>query len=198
MKKVIVASVLLGSASASIAASAAEPFNGPFIGVQAGWSRDEVGTASTPLGNLAIHSGNDTVTGGLFAGYDHKVTPKVVAGVEAGINLSDSDDLAGTTASIDAERSIDLTARLGYLATDTTLLYARGGYSNVRAETMLTNASGTLNDTSDLDGWLVGAGVERALTQSISTRLEYRYSDLSEGDGKFDRHQILVGASYHF
>lgn len=202
MKKQMITATLLAFASLSTAANAAEPFNGPFVGVQAGWEQTDVGTASTPLGSTSINNSNDTVTGGVFAGYDYKLTPKVVAGVEAGINLSDSDDLVssngGRTASIDAERSIDLSARLGYLVTDNTLVYARGGYSNVRAETTLTNAAGTLRDRSNLDGWLVGAGIERAISQNISTRLEYRYSDLSEGDGKFDRHQLLMGVAYRF
>jgi outer membrane immunogenic protein len=45
---------------------------------------------------------------------------------------------------------------------------------------------------------LVGGGVEQAITDNISARIEYRYSDLSDGDGKFDRHQALVGVAYRF
>jgi outer membrane immunogenic protein len=198
MNKLTLTAALLATAGVA----SAEPFDGPFVGVQAGWEQADVGTASTPLGDLALGRSNDTVTGGLFAGYDYKLTPRIVAGVEAGINLTDSDDLArtagGTTVAIDPERSLDLTARLGYLATDTTLVYARGGYSNLRAETVRTTAAGTLSDTGNRDGWLLGAGVERTLSDTISTRLEYRYTDLSEGDGKFDRHQLLVGVAYRF
>lgn len=201
MKKLILSSALLATAGVATVAGA-EPFNGPFVGVQAGWEQADVGTASTPLGDLAIGRSNDTVTGGIFAGYDYKLSPRIVAGIEAGINLTDSDDLVrtagGTTVSIDPERSIDLSARLGYLVADTTLVYLRGGYSNVRAETALADAAGTRFDKANLDGWLVGGGVERALSDSLSTRLEYRYSDLSEGDGKFDRHQLLLGVAYRF
>ncbi len=68
----------------------------------------------------------------------------------------------------------------------------------MRAETTITNATTLRSGTSDLDGWLVGAGLERSLSESISTRLEYRYSDLSEGDGEFDRHQVLFGVAYRF
>lgn len=201
MKTLTLTAALLGAAGFATVASA-EPFDGPFVGVQAGWEQTDVGTASTPLGDLAIGRSNDTVTGGVFAGYDYKLTPKIVAGVEAGINLTDSDDLTrtagGTSIAIDPERSLDLTARLGYLVTDTTLVYARGGYSNVRAESARTTAAGTLSDTANRDGWLLGAGVERALSPTISSRLEYRYTDLSDGDGKFDRHQLLLGIAYRF
>ena len=181
---------------------AAEPFSGPFVGVQAGYERTELGTVSGTLGNLPVGRLNDTVTGGIFAGFDHKLSPRVVLGAEAGINLTDSDDLGttigGNRIGIDPERSMDLSARLGYLVDDRTLLYARGGYTNVRAETTISTAAAVRSDSSNLDGWLVGGGIERSLSDSISTRLEYRYSDLSAHDGKFDRHQVLLGVAYRF
>lgn len=202
MKKLVIPALALGLTTLSSSAFAAEPFSGPFVGVQAGWEQSDVGTTSTPLGTANLGRSNDTVTGGIFAGYDYKLTPKIVAGVEAGINLTDNDDLTATSAgrsvSIDPERSLDFSARLGYLVNDRTLVYGRAGYTNVRAETTLTTATGTRSGKADLDGWLVGAGVERSLSDNLSTRLEYRYSDLSEGDGKFDRHQILLGVAYHF
>jgi outer membrane immunogenic protein len=45
---------------------------------------------------------------------------------------------------------------------------------------------------------MLGAGVERAVTKNITGRIEYRYTDLSEGEGKWDRHQVLAGVAYHF
>ena len=39
---------------------------------------------------------------------------------------------------------------------------------------------------------------ERALTDEISARLEYRYTDLGSDGGEFDQHQALVGISYNF
>ncbi|MBV2148955.1 porin family protein [Sphingobium sp. AS12] len=45
---------------------------------------------------------------------------------------------------------------------------------------------------------MIGGGVERQLTSNVSTRLEYRHFDLSEGDGNFDRHRVLAGLSYRF
>jgi outer membrane immunogenic protein len=201
MKLSIPAFGLLLSALTS-PALAAEPFSGPFVGVQAGYERSELGTVSGPLGTSAIGRSNDTVTGGIFAGYDYKLSPRVVLGAEAGINLTDNDDLGttvgGNRIAIDPERSMDLSARLGYLVDDRTLLYARGGYTNVRAETTIANATTLRSGISNLDGWLIGAGLERSLSDSISTRLEYRYSDLSEGDGEFDRHQVLFGVAYRF
>lgn len=42
------------------------------------------------------------------------------------------------------------------------------------------------------------AGIERRILKKISARLEYRYSDLSEGDGTFDRRRMLAGIAYRF
>ena len=57
---------------------------------------------------------------------------------------------------------------------------------------LATYVSGSQN------GWLLGAGVERAVTDHVTGRIEYRYTDLSEGQGKWDRHQVLAGVAYHF
>jgi outer membrane immunogenic protein len=52
--------------------------------------------------------------------------------------------------------------------------------------------------SDNLDGWQVGGGLEYAITDSISARAEYRYSDFGSTGGQYDRHQTLVGVSYNF
>lgn len=42
------------------------------------------------------------------------------------------------------------------------------------------------------------AGIERRILEKISARLEYRYSDLGDGGGTFDRHRMLAGIAYRF
>src|SRR3546814_4281481 len=53
--------------------------------------------------------------------------------------------------------------------------------------------------TENRDGWMVGGGVERAISDNVSARLEYRYADLSEGD-RSEEHtselQSLMRISY--
>ncbi|WP_257555360.1 outer membrane protein [Sphingobium sp. CFD-2] len=70
--------------------------------------------------------------------------------------------------------------------------------SNARVRTTATVDSKRISSSDNLDGWMIGGGAERLITDHISARLEYRYSDLGEGPSKFDRHQILVGAAYRF
>lgn len=180
----------------------AQDFNGPYVGVQGGWEQTDVRNPETDLGTLPIDSHNESFTGGVFAGYDQQVAPRVVVGVEGGMDFSADDEVETTTGlglvSVDPKWSLDLTARAGYLVNPTTLAYVRGGYTNARVDTTLTNASMELSEEENRDGWLVGAGVERKLVQNISARLEYRYSDLSEGEGNYDRHRVLAGLAYRF
>jgi outer membrane immunogenic protein len=76
--------------------------------------------------------------------------------------------------------------RVGYLVTDRTLLYATGGlaYGQVSASSGFTSpGSGTTYSgrrSSTEVGWTIGGGVEYALTQSISAKLEGLYYDLGK------------------
>lgn len=202
MKHVLSSVAAIALAVGFATAAHAEPFNGPFIGVQGGWSQSDAGVPSTPLGDVPVNRTRDSVVGGAFAGYDHKIGSGVVIGVEGGIQAGIDDsivrDSAGTRVTLDPRYSFDLTARAGYLVSDNTLLYARGGYTNARVRTSIEDTAGLQTVSSNRDGWLIGGGVERAITDNVSARLEYRYSDLSEGDGRFDRHQALVGVAYRF
>jgi len=200
--KVTFASTVALIATASVPAAAhAEMFNGPSVGVQAGWVENKIGDTRTNFGATSVGSSGDSATlGGLF-GYD-KQFGKLVVGGEAGLNFGTSDKVTGGTSTtqvtMDPKRSFDLSARAGYLVMPKTLFYARAGYTNDRVRTTLTSASGTVSASEDRDGWLVGGGVEHALTTKVSARLEYRYADLSNGHGQYDRHQVLTGVVFHF
>jgi len=199
--KRIVSSVAAAALTVGLAtAASAEPFNGPYVGVQAGWSQDDVGTPSTPAGDVTFDRSQDSLSGGLYLGYDYKISPNVVVGAEAGVQLGADDsivrDFGSTRVTMDPERSLDLTARAGYLVNDDTLLYARGGYTNARVKTSIEDSAGIRSASANRDGWLVGGGVEHAPSDNVWARVECRYSDLGEGDGGFDRDQALFGLSY--
>src|SRR3546814_19660714 len=76
-------------------------------------------------------------------------------------DLSIVRDTGAALVTVDPKRSLDLTARAGYLVTDNTLLYARGGYTNARVRTSFDGAAGFRSATENRDGWMVGGGVER-------------------------------------
>ena len=195
----ILATIL--AAPLATAVSAAQ-FDGPYVGAQVGWQSEKMRDVKSSFGVVPVDENKRSITGGVFAGYDKTINGRFVVGAEGGLDFASDDKVqstvGGSNYSVDPKYSFDLTARAGYLVTPQTLLYVRGGYTNARVRTTITNAAGIQSASDTEDGWLAGAGVERAIAQNVSARLEYRYSKLSEGDGKDQRHRVLAGLSYRF
>ena len=195
--------VVAGVIAASLPATAhAVEFNGPYVGAQVGWQSEKMKYPESSYGPVPIDGKKQSVTTGIYAGYDKKINDRVVVGAEAGLDFASDDEVqssvAGISYSIDPKYSIDLTARAGFLVNPQTLVYARGGYTNARYRTTITDAAGTQSASSSQDGWLAGAGVERHLTDKTSARIEYRYSKYLEGNSEDNRNRILAGLSYRF
>ena len=155
----------------------AQDFNGPHAGVQGGWAQTDVRNPETDLGTFAIDDDRQSFTGGLFVGYDQQVAPRIVLGVEGGLDFSSDDSVESTSGaglvSVDPEWSIDFTSRAGYLVDPSTLAYVRGGYTNASVETSVTN--GTRTDRKrEPERLAVGAGSSGS-SANVSGRLEYRY-----------------------
>lgn len=197
-------SVVLATVFAAPLATAASaaPFDGPFVGAQVGWQSEKMRDVKSSFGVAPVDEKKESVTGGIFAGYDKAINARFVVGAEAGLNFASDDEVqasaAGNNYSIDPKYSFDLTARAGYLVNPQTLIYVRGGYTNARVHTTVTNAAGMKSASDNEDGWLAGAGVERQITQNVSARVEYRYSKFGENGGKDQRHRVLAGLSYRF
>ena len=197
-------SVVLATVFAAPLATAASaaPFDGPFVGAQVGWQSEKMRDVKSSFGVAPVDEKKESVTGGIFAGYDKAINARFVVGAEAGLNFASDDEVqasaAGNNYSIDPKYSFDLTARAGYLVNPQTLIYVRGGYTNARVHTTVTNAAGIKSASDNEDGWLAGAGVERQITQNVSARVEYRYSKFGENGGKDQRHRVLAGLSYRF
>jgi len=200
----IFASVILATAFAApfaTTASAAE-FDGPFVGAQLGWQSEKMKNLESSFGVVPVDEIQQSVTGGVFAGYDKAIDGRFVVGAEAGLNFASDDEVetsvGGVSYTVDPKHSFDVTARAGYLVTPETLVYARGGYSNARYRTTIEDSIGTEIASRTIDGWLVGGGAERKVNANVSARLEYRYSKFSEDDSKDQRHRVLAGLSYRF
>jgi outer membrane immunogenic protein len=162
----------------------------------------------------------DGFVGGLHAGYNWQ-SDSLVLGVEGDIEFADID---GDTDIIhvdndnedegDASQEIDwlgsLRLRAGF-AFDRALLYATGGLAvgGVKVEASLAEASDASNKDTEW-GWTVGGGLEYALTDDVSARIEYRYTDLGGTDLDMDHfaisqlefentfHAVRAGVSWHF
>ena len=197
MKYTLIAAALVGSAITMAAPAQAEVFKGPYVGVTAGWDRGEARDRVSGAANT-----RDTALLGGYAGYDHRLGDRIVVGAEAGLSATTDDRIsavgAGRTLNIDPRYSFDLTARAGYLLDSNALLYLRGGYTNTRVRSELRTPISVARRTEGLDGWLLGVGFETAITDRITARVEYRYNDVGQAAGRYERHQTLVGASYRF
>ena len=201
MKSPLISIALIAALGAAVTPAQAETYDGPYVGVTAGWERGEIADRIETQSITGEVSRDALVLGG-YAGYNHKVTDRIVIGAEAGFSATVDDQIraasAGKSLTIDPRYSFDLSARAGYLVTDQALVYVRGGYANNRVRTTLDGLTGPVTASDNLDGWQLGGGVEYAITDRISARAEYRYSDFGTNGGQYDRHQTLVGVSYNF
>lgn len=188
--------IAAGAVAMAATSAQADTFSGPSVGVQGGWVQNSVNDPLTAAGQNDLHARRNGGDVGAFVGYDYKLTPRVVVGAQAEFNLPIGGRVTDDVYAIQPKRSIDLSVRTGYLVNPQTLVYARGGFVYQRDRADIIPAQVSFN--SNQNGWMVGAGVERAVTPNVTARLEYRYTDLSESDGTWDRHQVLAGVAYHF
>lgn len=190
-------------APSTTASVADAPFTGPHIAAIAGY--DNVG---------GTENGRDGFLYGIAGGYDFQLGG-AVAGIEA--EYSDSTargntrDLAliGDSAGLRTDRDLYIGARVGVAVAPSTLLYAKGGYTNARFKTVYSDGTGgTTNFGNTTDGYRLGAGVEQKFNlfgPSGFVKAEYRYSNYRNLDVgntdvaiDLDRHQAVVGVGVRF
>jgi outer membrane immunogenic protein len=182
-------------------------WTGFYIGAQAGY----VFADSNLGGDL------DGFAGGIHAGYNYQVN-NWVFGVEADAEISGADASgtvvlpapAGLTAfDIENKWLGSVRGRIGY-AFDRVLVYGTGGVAFGGIDATATNGAIVSSDDNSHIGWTVGAGVEVAVTNNVTARVEYRYTDLGDKDYSFaapvgnvnldagEIHAVRVGVSYKF
>jgi outer membrane immunogenic protein len=106
----------------------------------------------------------------------------------------DSDEFcAGSFTGVELDNMWTLAARFGFLSSPQTLWYGLIGWTRADVEARTRVLIGEDTDFVDaidfaagkdkhLDGLTVGAGVESMLTEALSLKLEYRYTDLGSLD----------------
>lgn len=187
-------------ASASFLALAAtpamaEPFSGPYVGVEAGLDNYEIQANDVFADDTEFDglSGNGIV-GAVFAGYDMPLGTSAFVGIEGKAALSAAEVTIGNDAgglSASAKETFGATARLGAMLNDSTGLYARAGWENTRFKLDL---DGTGESDRD-DALVLGAGLETRFGTATSLRVEYTYSDYSD----FIRNNaIRAGVAFRF
>jgi outer membrane immunogenic protein len=217
MKKIMVAALLTGTAVATpaLAQDTTPTFNGPRVEAILGY--DHLGAGS----DVSNQNGRDDqkIDGLLYgagAGYDINLG-RAVLGVEGEVTGStakssrtDPTDDFGF-GRVKTGRDLYVGARAGVLVNPATLLYVKGGYTNQKLDVLAGDTNQTTDTSFKLDGWRVGAGVERAIDAHSFAKLEYRYSKYSTAhinymdgatssdfDIDTDRHQVVASVGYRF
>ena len=217
MRKLMAATFLTGAAIASpaLAQDAAPTFTGPRVEAILGY--DHVGAGSdVDNDNGKDDQSIDGLMYGIGAGYDVNLGSAVV-GVEgewsdstAKSSRNDFSDQFGF-GRVSQGRDLYVGARAGILANPATLIYVKGGYTNSKLNVLAGNTNEATDTSFKLDGWRVGAGVERALSANSFAKVEYRYSNYNDAHIDFadgatsrdfgidtDRHQVVASVGWRF
>lgn len=198
------------------------PFGGLFGGVAFSNSDFDVDYDGIVDGSASFDSDDVGVFGGAQLGFDYEFNNFVVGAV-ADIALTTIETSAsGTVAGlggVEASSEINylgtIRGRLGYAAFDRLLLYGHGGfaYAGVDRSIDVTGVGSIGGDDETKTGYVVGAGLEYAITNNLSIQAEYGYYDLGsdevfsgpvlgndnlEIDEDLDFHAVKAAINYRF
>lgn len=204
MRYLIASVAALAAATPALAQNAA-PFTGPHVEALLGYDNINVPDDGA--------KGKDGLLYGVAAGYDFQVGG-FIAGIEGEVadsttKIRGNDFVTtGDRLRINTDRDLYIGARVGGEVTPGTLLYVKGGYTNLRLETDYDTTAGSTSFHNTLDGYRIGAGVETKFSlfgPSGFVKAEYRYSNYknlndngSNVDIDLDRHQVVAGIGVRF
>ena len=205
-------------------------WTGFYIGAQAGYAfgpSSAFASATSNGAGLASFTGKaNGVIGGAHIGYNYSTQSLLgfggfgggglVVGIEGdvdGSNYRANYALGGLTDNTRRQIQGSVRGRLGF-AVDRALFYATGGAAFGDIKNNYTNVLNGLSDSLSHTrvGYTVGAGIEYAVTNNVSLRAEYRYTDFgsfsdnlagSTAGGVNVRHhekdnRVQAGISYKF
>lgn len=199
MKSALLASAaLLGLAGGAYAADLPDPiqepmaeayapppaytWTGPQVGALVGWNWSTFNThVSRPIGTAGRADNNtNDFTGGIYAGYNYQVNPNFVVGGEADLSYypgSHTRPVDNVNVKGQTNWQSTIRAKAGF-AWERFLVYGTGGVALM--DTTVT-AQGT-KDQGIRGGYAVGAGLEGLVTDHITTRVEYLYTNVGGDD----------------
>ena len=178
-------------------------WSGFYAGVIGGYGFGDNNFAGGQAGTVSV----DGLLGGITAGANMQYD-QFVFGLEGDLawdDLNGSATCGASACGTDNDWSGTLRARAGY-AIDPVLIYATAGLA--AADINASGPSGTYSDT--YYGWTAGAGVETAITEQLSAKLEYAYTDYGDKTAPAgtlaaaattvspSNHAVKVGLNFHF
>ncbi|CUH40050.1 Opacity protein antigens [Jannaschia seosinensis] len=138
-------------------------FTGFYVGAEANYVDADTG------GDLDLDGDGGMV--GLRFGYDFAFRPGIVGGF---VQYDDGDidlELDGAGAGISLENVLRVGARAGVVR-GANMFYGHGGYAMVETD-----------NAGDADGYFLGAGYERFVTQNVTLGIEANYHEFDDFDG---------------
>jgi outer membrane immunogenic protein len=130
---------------------------------------------------------NDGWIGGAYAGYNVQTNQHLVIGVEGDIAATSK---SGGGGALKNPWDGTFRGRVGY-AWDRYLAYGTAGVA--------LGGLDSPGDSRTKTGWAAGLGVETALTNNVTGRLEYRHTDLGSYNGSpYTSNDLLVGVGVKF
>lgn len=164
-------------------------WSGLYLGVHGGLATGDFDYAAGPTGGPALINASISGSGfigGAQIGYDWQSGPWVFGALAdiAFSNYSASISASIGGPSLEAESQLNylgtVRGRIGY-AFDRALFYGHGGFAYGETEQSVSAGGTTLfSGSTGRTGWVIGAGLEYALTDRISFGTEYSYVDLGE------------------
>ncbi|HVY19554.1 MAG TPA: outer membrane beta-barrel protein [Bauldia sp.] len=131
--------------------------------------------------------------GGGFLGYNLQTNQNLVVGLEGDVTFANRDGLSNGLA-VHNNWNGTLRGRIGY-AMDRFMVYGTGGLAVGGLSSSSTSESATKV------GWTAGAGIEAALTDKVTGRVEYRHTDLGAfptGGSNVVSDAVMVGVGFKF
>jgi outer membrane immunogenic protein len=216
----LAAASLAALATPAMAQTAAEiPFSGFRVGGEVGYDHIRSGSSEDVDNTRDLKQSIDGVEYGAVVGYDAPVGTNLRIGAEAsyagssaGRDYNNSQPTVFNLGNVQADRDIYVGGRVGYVTSPSTMIYAKGGYTNQRYSVTGSDGTTNLGQKLDTDGFRVGAGAEFAVSRNAYIGAEYRYSKYSKGEVDFggntpdgsrfnldtDRHQVVATAGVRF
>lgn len=146
---------------------------------QKGWPKMGYALVNTPAQAALDQTAKGLALGGGL-GYDIYLSPLVIAGLEADLYWSSASD-SQSILTTQYNRKLTMLgfygARLGWVATPTTLIFVKAGGAVGNFQQSITSPSGTASASDTLWGWAAGGGVQQMISRDgMFVKLEGTYS----------------------
>ena len=214
--------VLLAFGSAAHAADlgpAPSSFNwtGPYVGgeIGFGWGNAPspygIPSAATTFPFYQDPAKQNGILGGVDIGFNYQFNA-LVLGVEADAMIDgirgDDGGSGGDVNGVEHKFNGSVRGRFGFAA-DRALFYGTGGVAFLSADATNTSASPPEKIGTNWTGWTLGGGIEYAVTNNWTTRLEYRHTDYGSSVARFPIsgyaeninpviNTVMIGINYKF